>query len=382
VTTSLSIPIAKTFVDEREEQAVAAVLRSGWLTQGGETFAFEQLVAKYCEAPHGIAANSATTALHIAFVMLELGPGDEVLLPSYSHIATANSVRYTGATPVFVDIRADTNNLDEKLLEGAITPRTRAILVVHQVGHPAEMDAIEAVAKRHGLSVVEDAACALGSRYRGRPVGSLSPITVFSFHPRKVITTGEGGMLVLWDDNQAELARSLISHGESVLDIDRHSSDRPVQEGFPRLGFNYRLTNLQAAIGVVQMGRLAQILAARRALGERYTRLLGEVPGVEPPVIPGHVETNYQSYLVRITPDAARSRDEVMAELRSAGIATRPGITAIHHQPIYADTARTPLPVTDQASRTHLILPLYPQMTEGEQDEVVGRLTQLVEDRP
>jgi perosamine synthetase len=314
--------------------------------------------------------------------MLGLGPGDEVLLPSYTHIATANSVRYTGATPVFVDIRRDTANIDETLLEAAITPRTRAIMAVHQVGVPAEMDAINALADAHGLAVVEDAACAIGSSHRGRPVGSLSPITIFSFHPRKVITTGEGGMLLLHDAEQAELARSLASHGESVLDVDRHAAAGAVQEGFPRVGFNYRLTNMQGAIGVVQMGRLEAILAARRRLGARYGELLAGVAGVEPPPLPDHVETNFQSYMVRITQASARDRDEVMAALRAAGIATRPGISAIHHQAVYAGTERGPLPVTDEATRTHLILPLYPQMTEAEQDEVVARLTELVEDRP
>ncbi|MGH9281427.1 MAG: DegT/DnrJ/EryC1/StrS family aminotransferase [Acidimicrobiales bacterium] len=378
MTTTLSIPIAKTVTGPEEEAAVAAVLRSGWLTQGNETFEFERRVAHYCGAAAAVAANSATTALHLAMVMLGIGPGDEVLVPSYTHIATANSVRYTGATPVFVDIRADTNNIDERLLGQALTPRTRAIVVVHQVGLPAEMDDINTVAADHGLAVVEDAACAIGSTYRGRRVGSLSPLTVFSFHPRKIITTGEGGMLLTGDAEQAELARSLASHGESVLDVDRHGADRPVQEGFSRVGFNYRMTNIQGAIGVVQMDRLDAILADRRRLGRRYSELLGPVPGVEPPVEPEHVETNYQSYLVTITDDAARSRDEVMVELRRAGIATRPGVTAIHHQEVYAGTERAPLPVTDEAVANRLILPLYPQMTGSEQDEVAGRLAELV----
>lgn len=379
MTTTLSIPIAKTVTGPEEEKAVAAVLRSGWLTQGNETFEFERRVADRCGAAHAVATNSATTALHLAMVMIGVGPGDEVLLPSYTHIATANSVRYTGATPVFVDIGRDTNNIDETLLGGGLTPRTKAILVVHQVGLPAEMDAINDFAAAHGLAVVEDAACAIGSTYHGRPVGSLSPMTVLSFHPRKIITTGEGGMLLLTGDaDQAELARSLASHGESVLDVDRHRSDRPVQEGFPRVGFNYRMTNVQGAIGVVQMQRLESILAARRRLGRRYTELLSDVKGVEPPAVPSHVETNYQSYMVAITPASALHRDDVMAELRRAGIATRPGVTAIHQQEVYLGWERQPLPVTDEAVGNRLILPLYPQMTDAEQDEVVGRLTELV----
>lgn len=378
-TRQLSIPIAKTVTGPEEEDAVAAVLRSGWLTQGNETFDFERRVADYCGAEHAVATNSATTALHMAMVMLGVGPGDEVLCPSYTHIATANSIRYTGATPVFVDIRRDTNDIDEALLEQGLTPRTRAIMVVHQVGLPAEMDAINKFGADHGLAVVEDAACALGSTYRGRRVGSLSPMAVFSFHPRKIITTGEGGMLLLTADGEhAELARSLASHGESVLDVDRHRADRPVQEGFPRVGFNYRMTNVQGAIGKVQMGRLESILEARRRLGRRYNELLAPVKGVEPPAVPDHVETNYQSYMVAVTPDSARPRDDVMVELRSAGIATRPGVTAIHHQEVYLGWERQPLPVTDEAVSNRLILPLYPQMTDAEQDEVVDRLAGLV----
>ncbi len=373
----IRIPITKPLTGEEEEQAAAAVIRSGWLTQGDQTFEFEKSVAAFVGAAHAVSANSATTALHICCVLAELGAGDEVLMPSYTHIATANSVRYTGATPVFVDIRPDTYNIDERLLEQALTPRTKAVMPVHQVGVPAAMAEIKDFAKTHGLVVIEDAACALGSRYRGTPIGGLGMLAVFSFHPRKLITTGEGGMIVTNDPGLAELARSLISHGESVLDVVRHSAVATVVEEFPRVGYNYRLSNLQGALGVVQMSRLDAIVARRRELGKRYNQHLAGLPGVVTPVDGGDFEVNYQSYMIRLTKDCPISRDAMMRALREQGIASRPGIMAIHHQPAYRDMVRHPLPETDSAAAECLILPLYPQMTEAEQDAVIEAIAEL-----
>jgi perosamine synthetase len=357
-----------------EEARLLATLRSGWVTQGPETFAFEEAICDFVGAPYGVATNSATTALHVALVLLGVGPGDEVLLPSYTHIATANSVRYTGATPVFVDIRPDTYNLDEDQLEAAITPETKVILVVHQFGLPAEMNAINALANERGIRVVEDAACALGSSYRGKRIGSDSEMVVFSFHPRKVITTGEGGMLILPDRSQADRARSLVSHGESVLDVERHSAARAVVEDYMEVGFNYRLTSLQASVGMAQMEKLNSILAARRRLAQRYTAKLTAVDGIVPPVEPEGTEHNYQSYVVRLTGDQL-DRDDLMQRLRERGIATRPGAPAIHRQRIYRQFSRDHLPETDAADASCLTLPLYPDMTEKEQDQVLEELS-------
>jgi perosamine synthetase len=376
---AVHIPITRPMVGDAEAARVDAVLRSGWLTQGEETFAFERLVADRVGASHAVATSSATTALHLGMVLLGIGPGDEVLVPSYSFIATANIVRYVGATPVFVDIRSDTWNLDERKLAGAVTERTRAIVPVHQIGMPAEMDAIGAFAREHGLAVLEDAACAIGSEYHGRPIGGQGNLAVFSFHPRKVVTTGEGGMLLTDDSAVAERARSLASHGEAVIDVHRHNAARPQAEDFEQLGFNYRMTNLQGAVGVAQMERFEEMLAARRRLGARYTEALSDVRGITPPVEPEGLKTNYQSYMVRIDAGSARTRDEVMLGLRQAGIATRPGITAIHQQPIYRDAVRAALPETDRAVEEALILPLFPQMRDTEHDEVVRTLTELVE---
>jgi len=380
---AVRIPISKPLVGGLEKHRVENVLDSGWLTQGEETFEFERLVASYCGANHAIAMNSATTALHVALLLLGTGDGDEVIVPSYSHIATANAVTYTGAKPVFVDIRRSTYNIDERRISAAIGERTRAIVVVHQVGLPVDLSAVGAIAKRHGVQVVEDAACALGSAYGGQRIGGHGNIAVLSFHPRKVITTGEGGMILTDDPKLAEMARSLASHGEALLDVHRHHAMRPTTEEFPRIGFNYRMTNIQGAIGVGQMSRLQEILDSRRALAHRYTRSLQEVPGVEVPIEPDGYEPNYQSYMVRITPETGTTRDQVMLGLRESGIATRPGITAIHRQLSYrAHADRSTLKETEQAVDEALILPLYPQLTEEEQDEVIETLTSLATGRP
>jgi dTDP-4-amino-4,6-dideoxygalactose transaminase len=376
--TTVHIPITKPLVGDSEYERVKAVLDSGWLTQGEETFEFERLVASYCCAKHAVAMNSATTALHIALLLLGIGHGDEVVVPSYSHIATANAVTYTGAKPVFVDIRRSTYNLDERFLDELITERTKAVVVVHQVGLPVDLEAVAAVTRQHDLHLIEDAACALGSEYAGRRIGGHGNIAVLSFHPRKVITTGEGGMILTDNPEFARIARSLASHGESVLDLHRHNSMRPTTEEFSRVGFNYRLTNIQGAIGVEQMSRLENILQARRALAHRYTRQLEAVPGIEVPIEPAGCTPNYQSYMIRITPEAGATRDHVMIRLHEAGIATRPGITAIHREPPYRDHAdRSKLRETERALEEALILPLYPQLQEEEQNDVIRTLTHL-----
>jgi perosamine synthetase len=380
--TAVRIPITKPVVGELEYQRIGAVLDSGWLTQGDQTSEFEQLVASYCGVANAVAMNSATTALHVALLLQGVGHADEVIVPSYSHIATANAVAYTGATPVFVDIRSDTYNLDESRLAEAVTERTRAIVVVHQVGLPVQLDAVGVIAEQHDLKVLEDAACALGSTFDGRRVGGHGNLAVLSFHPRKVITTGEGGMVLTDDPALAELARSLASHGEAVLDVHRHNSLRPTTEEFPRLGYNYRMTNIQGAIGVGQMARLDEILERRRDLAHRYTSALEQVKGLQPPVEPQGCGPNYQSYMVRIAPETGTTRDQVMLGLRASGIASRPGITAIHRQPPYsARVDRSKLQETERAVDEALILPLYPQMTEEEQDEVIETLTSLTTGR-
>jgi perosamine synthetase len=310
---------------------------------------------------------------------LGVGPGDEVITVSHSFIATANAVRYCGATPVFVDIDPLTYNLNPGLLEAAITPRTRAIMPVHQIGLPCDRAAILAVAERHGLPVVEDAACAIGSELRvggrwervGRPHGTVA---CFSFHPRKVITTGDGGMLTTRDPELDRKFRLLRQHAMSVPDTVRHAAKTIVFEEYPEIGFNYRMTDIQGAIGRVQLRRLPDILKRRQDLAANYARALQGVRGLRAPFVPDYARTNYQSYAVRVTPDYPLSRDRLMQVLLGEGISTRRGIMNSHQEAAYADLPTAPLPRSEAARDSVVLLPLYNDMTKSEQDRVIGAL--------
>jgi perosamine synthetase len=369
------IPITKPYITEDEALAAADAIRSGWLVQGPKVAAFEQAVADYVGARYAVATSNCTTALHLALLCRDIGPGDEVIVPSFSFVATANAVLHAGATPVFIDIDARTYNMDPNLIEAAITRRTRAVIPVGQIGLAADLDPILSIAAHHGLYVIEDAAPALGATYRGRRVGSISPVTCFSFHPRKSITTGEGGMVVTDDEALATRARVLRSHGASVSDLTRHTATTVTLEEYDVLGYNYRMTDIQAAVGIEQLKKLDWILERRGALAARYARLLSAIPGITPPFSPPEAPHTYQSYAVRLDPEVWPSRNAVMEEMLERGIATRRGVMAIHLEPYYQRRfGRISLPVTEDASRQTLLLPLFAAMTEGEQDRVVEAL--------
>jgi len=366
-------------VGEEELRSVADVLRSGWLTQGPRVAEFESRLADYVGVEHAVAVHNCTEALHLALLAHGIGPGDEVVVPSYTWIATPNVVRMAGATPIFADIDIATFNVTPEEVEAATTERTRAVMPVHQFGMPADVDAIADVARRHDLVVVEDAACALGSRYRHKAVGSCGNTACFSFHPRKLITTGEGGMLVTQDATAAEAARALRNHGASVSDVHKHRAgtvEALLSEHFPGIGYNYRMTDLQAAVGICQMARLPEVVSRRRALAKRYDELLSATPWILPPEEPDYAESNWQSYAVRVSRDAPLTRDELAQRLLNAGITCRPAYMACHVQPIYANgAARAPLTSTEEALRSVLVLPLYSEMTGDEQEYVVHHIT-------
>lgn len=370
------IPVARPYIGVEEEQAVVNVLRSGWVTQGPRVAEFEARFSKYIGCDYSVAVSSCTTALHLALMAIGVGPGDEVICPSLSFIATANAIVHAGATPVFSDIDLATYNLDPLRIEEVISPRTKAILVVHQVGLPAEMGEILAVAVKHGLAVIEDAACAIGSRYDraliGKPLGTMA---CFSFHPRKILTTGEGGMITTNDENLAEKLRRTRQHAMNLSDVARHSARRVVTETYDEVGFNYRMTDMQAAIGITQLGRLDEFLTRRRYLAAHYTHALQGVAWLQTPVVPVNCLHNYQSYMVRLIDDMAQKRDAIMQELLEKNISTRRAIMAIHReQPYRSERWDDRLPNTDLTSDTGLILPLFHQMTDVEQDYIIESL--------
>jgi perosamine synthetase len=373
------IPVARPFVGEQEEQAVLEVLRSGWLSQGQRVADFENRFAEYVGAKHAVAVSSCTTGLHLAMVAAGIGAGDEVLCPSLSFIATANSIRYVGATPVFVDVDPVTFNLDPNRVEEAITPRTRAILVVHQIGMPAALSEILEIGRRRNLIVIEDAACASGSAYQGRKIGlPHSFMACFSFHPRKVLTTGEGGMVTTADENVASRLRRLRQHAMTTSDLARHQSKSVMTEAYDEVGFNYRMTDVQAAIGLVQLSRLDGFLERRRALAARYSEELKNVGWLILPSEPVGCRTNFQSYLARVEPDAPLSRDALMQRLLERGISTRRGIMCSHRELPYHDEKWSRKLKQSEAVTDHgMILPLFHQMTEQDQTHVIACIREI-----
>jgi dTDP-4-amino-4,6-dideoxygalactose transaminase len=378
VTTSL-IPIARPSLDEREVDAVRRVILSGWVTQGPEVAAFEREFAAYVGAPHACAVSNCTTALHLALLAVGVQPGDEVITVSHSFIATANAVRYCGATPVFVDVEPDTYNIDPARIEPAITPRTRAILCVHQLGMPCDLRRVLEVARRHHLPVIEDAACAIGSEVLwddrwekiGKPHGDIA---CFSFHPRKIVTTGDGGMLTTTNPEYDRRFRSWRQHSMSVPDTVRHGSREVVFENYPEVGFNYRMTDLQAALGRVQLSRLPAVVRERRAIAARYGELLANTPGIVPPIEPAWARSNWQSYCVRLA-DPALQRP-VMQQMLDAGISTRRAVMCSHREAAYADlpVADGTLAVSEAVQDSGVILPVYGGLTD---DDVV-RIAELL----
>jgi perosamine synthetase len=377
--TMRKIPITRPSFSAWEENAVVEVLRSGWVSQGPRVAEFEQRFAAYVGATQAVTVSSCTTALHLALLAAGIQPADEVLCPSLSFIATANAIAYTGATPVFVDVDRSTYNMDPACIEHSITPRTRAILVVHQIGLPSPLSEIMSIAAAHGLIVIEDAACAIGSEYKGHLIGRPdTSMACFSFHPRKILTTGEGGMITTADEKLAARLRKLRQHGMTVSDLARHSSDQIVTESYDELGYNYRMTDLQAAIGLVQLQRLPEMLSRRRQLAARYSQRLAQIDWLIPPFEPADCRHNFQSYMVRLKDDAPITRDGLMQELLDRGVSTRRAIMASHRElPYRHEKWNGRLPRTDEVTDTAIILPLFYSMTDEEQDYVIDCLEQI-----
>lgn len=375
----MAVPVARPSFGIAEERAVLEVLRSAWVSQGPRVAEFEREFAAYVNAPYAIAVSSCTAALHLALLAVGIRPGDEVVCPSLSFIASANGIVHAGGRPVFADIDSATYNLDPKSVESAITKRTKAILVVHQVGLPAALDEMQALAARYGIPLIEDAACAIGSEYSGRRIGlPHSQMACFSFHPRKVLTTGEGGMITTADPEVADRLRRLRQHAMNTSDLARHNAKQVIVETYDEVGYNYRLTDLQAAIGLAQLTRLEGMLARRRALALQYSERLAALPWLVLPWEPAGCHHNFQSYIVRLRSDAPISRDNLMQELLQRGVSSRRGVMAIHREAPYRNQDwEERLPVTSLLTDTTLCLPLFSEMTDGEQDYVIESLTEI-----
>lgn len=377
------IPITRPVMGDAEAEAAGRVIRSGWTSQGPEVAAFEQEFADYVGAQHACAVSNCTTALHLALIAAGVKPGDEVITVSHSYIATANSVRHAGAVPVFIDVEAQTFNLDSTQIAAAITPRTRAILCVHQIGMPCDLRHIVAIALRHHVPVIEDAACAIGSELLwkgewekiGAPHGDVA---CFSFHPRKVISTGDGGMITTRHADWDQRFRLLRQHAMSVPASERHGASQVIFETYPEVGFNYRMTDIQAAVGREQLKRLPGIVCERRSLARQYAELLGDQSDLELPQEPPGARSNWQSYSVGL-PEHADQR-AVMQSMLEAGVSTRRGIMCAHLEPAHSDLPRRrALPQSERAQARRVLLPLFPGMTSEQQVQVVTALRQAID---
>jgi dTDP-4-amino-4,6-dideoxygalactose transaminase len=370
------INVMQPFLGAEEIAAVSEVISSGWVAQGPRVAAFEAAFARHQQADHAVAVSSCTTALHLALVVAGVRVGDDVVVPSFSFIATANAAVYVGARPVFADVDRATGTLTARGVAEALTAATTAVIVVDQGGVPVNLDEIRAVCDPRGIVVVQDAACAAGSTYGGLPVGAGAEIAAWSFHPRKIITTGEGGMITTSRADWAGRARRLREHGMSVSAADRHASVLAPPEQYLEVGYNYRMTDLQAAVGLVQLDRLDGVVARRREIAAGYAKAIDELAGLRLVADPEWGTTNFQSCWVEVGPDYGWDRDGLLTALAEADISARRGIMATHRQPAYAgsDHGGASLTVTEYLTDNTLILPLYHQMSESEQARVIDVL--------
>lgn len=375
-TASPVLPITRPCLDEQEVDAVRKVFESGWVTQGPTTGEFERAFARRHQVTHALATTSCTAALHMAVLALDLGPGDELIVPAFTWVTSAHCAEYAGARVAFCDIDPVTFNMDPAAVEAAVTPRTKAILAVHLFGLAADMQALQTIARKRGLRIIEDAACAVGSEYQGKPVGSLSDLACFSLHPRKVITTGEGGVVTTESNDLADRVAALRNHGANRRKTP--AQPKPYQMGaFDFLGYNLRFSDIQAAIGLVQLNKLDALLAHRRLCAQRYADRLAELDWVRVPVEPAGYHHTYQSFVIWVEAGAPASRNQIMDQLSAHGIQSRPGTMAVHCTNYYRERYRLAaeqFPWAKAAEDQTITLPIFPGMSESDIDRVVTTL--------
>jgi perosamine synthetase len=374
------IPIAKPYLTEHDAQAAYDAIMSGWITQGPRVQEFEEKFAAYTGAKHAVAVSNCTTGLHLAMIVAGIGAGDEVICPSMSYIASANSIMYVGATPVFAEVHPETYNLDVLDVERRITSKTKAILLVHQIGMPADIDAFSALCSKHNLILIEDAACAAGSSYKGKKIGAHSDLVCFSFHPRKVISTGDGGMVTTNNDAYAERMKLLRQHGMSINAGARHGATKIMFEDHLEVAYNYRMTDIQAAVGIQQLAKLDWIVEERRKIAQRYLHELADITCIRLPREEDGYFTNWQSFSIFLKENAPLTRNDLMQALLDKGIASRRGVMTSHRETAYKVMCQgLSLPRTELACDSSIIIPLYVPMDANDVSTVIAALKELLQ---
>jgi len=373
------IPIAKPYLTNEEADAAHSTILTGWITQGPRVQEFEEKFAQYTGSKYAVAVSNCTTALHLAMLVAGIGEGDEVICPSMSYIATANSILYTGAKPVFAEVDSSTYNIDPNKVETLITPRTKAILIVHQIGMPADIDAFKNICDKHNLKLIEDAACGAGSKYKGKNIGGHSDLVCFSLHPRKIITTGDGGMITTSNEEYYNKLKLLRQHGMSINDRVRHSSSKILFEEHIVVGYNYRMTDVQASIGIKQLEKLDWIVSERRKIAHQYLEAFKHIDTIRLPFEKEGYFSNYQSFSIYLKDNCKISRNELMQKLLDKGIASRRGIMTSHREKAYLDLGYDiKLPVSEDACDNSIIIPLYIPMNNDDVQTVINEFIKLV----
>jgi perosamine synthetase len=373
------IAIAKPYLIEEDAQAAYDTILTGWITQGPKVQEFEEKFASYVGAKYAVAVSNCTTALHLSMIVSGIGEGDEVICPSMSYIATANSIRYVGGIPVFAEVEASTYNLDPSDVELKITSKTKAILLVHQIGLPADIDVFRDLCLRYNLKLIEDAACAAGSSYKGTKIGNHSDLVCFSLHPRKVISTGDGGMITTNRKDYYNRLKLIRQHGMSINDRVRHESKELIFEDHIELGYNYRLTDIQAAIGIKQLEKLDWIINERKKLADIYNKSFKDVTFFRLQSSNSDYKTNYQSYCIYLKRDCPITRNMLMKGLLDAGISSRRGVMTTHRETAYLSVnANLKLSISEDLQDNSIILPLYVPMLINDIQYVIDTVLKLV----
>lgn len=373
------IPIAKPYLNKEDAQAAYDTILTGWITQGPKVAEFEQKFCEYTGAKHAIALSNCTTALHLAMIVAGVKEDDEVICPSMSYIATANCIRYVGAKPVFAEVNSATYNIDLVDAEKKITPKTKAILIVHQIGLPADIDGFRALCDKHNLVLIEDAACAAGSAYKGKKIGSHSDLVCFSFHPRKVISTGDGGMITTTKQEWADRLKLLRQHGMSINDRVRHESSKVIFEDHVELGYNYRMTDIQASVGIKQLEKLDWIVEERRKIARQYDEAFKDIDFIRLPKEGPDDFFNYQSYSIYLKENCPVSRNDLMQMLLDRKIATRRGVMTTHRETAYKEYCiGLQLPVSEDAQDRSIIIPLFVPMSNEEIQTVISNFRECL----